>query len=140
MKNLLFTLALLVMAVSAFAQTQLADEWPAMTKARNADNNGWLQTHTTPNMTFIAGNDGSLQNKDWMMGLFKNQKSHKVDFANVKIQQVGDLGVATGISTIVIETLDGKKQSYKDAFTYTLRWYDGKWMFTNFHHTKIEYK
>ena len=80
-------------------------------------------------------------NEDWLMGLFKNQKSQKADITDLNIQQVGDLAVATGISTITAPALDGGKTStYKDAFTYTLRWINKQWMFTNLHHTKIEYK
>ncbi len=140
MKRTSFTLALLLIGATGFAQTKLVDEFPAMMKARSADNKGWIQAHTTPDMTFIAGHDGSVQNKDWLMDLFQNQKSHVADLTNVKIQQSGDLAVATGISNLDIETLDGKKQSYKDAFTYTLRWLNGQWMLTNMHHTKMEYK
>ena len=141
MKAKFFTLALLLISVATFAQTKLVDEFPAMLKARNADAAAYLQTHTTPDMTFIAGHDGSLQNKDWMMSLFKNQKSQAATLSDVKIQQSGDLAVATGISTIVATSLDGSKtNTYKDAFTYTLRWIGGQWMFTNFQHTKIEYK
>jgi len=141
MKNSLFTLALLLISAVAFAQTNLADEWPAMQQARNADVKAFFQARTTPDMTFIAGHDGSLQNKEWLMGLFKNQKSQHAELTNVKIQQVGDLAVVTGLSTIEAILMDGRKPGpYKDAFTYTLRWLDGRWMFTNFHHTKIEYK
>ncbi|GAA4398019.1 hypothetical protein GCM10023187_08090 [Nibrella viscosa] len=139
MKKTLTTLFLLL-SVAAVAQTNLADEFPAMMKARNLDNKAWLQAHTTPDMAFIGGHDGLVHDKDWMLGHFKNQKSHTADLTNVKIQQVGDLAVATGISTLSIETLEGKKQSYKDAFTYTLRWIGGKWMITNLHHTKIDYQ
>ncbi len=146
MKTNLFTLALLLMSAGAMAQTKLADEWSAMLQARNTDVKAFFQARTTPDMTFIAGNDGSLQNKDWLMGLLKNQKSHHADLTNVKIQQVGDLAVVTGLSTLEAVLMDGKKLGpYTDAFTYTLRWLDGngstgQWMFTNFHHTKIEYK
>ncbi|NIJ55486.1 nuclear transport factor 2 family protein [Dyadobacter arcticus] len=147
MKTQTITLALLLMKTVSFAQTNLLDEFPAMMKARNADPINWLHTHTTPDMTFIAGHDGSLQNKDWMMGLLKSQKSHQTEITNLKVHQAGDLAVATGISTITIVALDGGKTStYKDAFTYTLRWMkEGldsvpKWMMTNIHHTKIEYK
>ncbi len=140
MKTKILTLALLLLSAGAFAQTKLADEFPAMMKARNADSEAWLRTHTTPDMTFIAGHDGSLQNKDYLMGLFKNQKSQNAEITNLKIQQVGDLAVATGISTIMAVSLDGSKtNTYKDAFTYTLRWLNnngstGRWMFTNLHH------
>ena len=137
-----FVLFLLMLTSTiSFAQTKLMDEFPAMMKARNADAAGWLGAHTTPDMVFIAGHDGSVQNKDWMLGLFKSQKSQKADISNLKIQQVGDLAVATGISTVETVPLDGSKTNiYKDAFTYTLRWMDGRWMLTNLHHTKIEYK
>lgn len=140
MKTKLLTIILLLMTGSAFAQTKLADEWPALLQARNADVKGFFQARTTPDMTFISGDNGSVQNKDWLLGLFKNQKSQVADLTNVKIQQVGDLAVATGISSINFETLDGQKHTYKDAFTYTLRWINSQWMLTNFHHTKIEYK
>lgn len=146
MTTKLFTLALLLMSAGAMAQTKLADEFPTIMKARNADPEGWLRAHTTTNMTFIAGHDGSLQNKDWMMGLFKTQKSQNAEITNLNIQQAGDLAVATGISTITAVSLDGSKtNTYKDAFTYTLRWLNnngstGRWMFTNLHHTKLEYK
>lgn len=139
--SLLLLLLTSATTVTTFAQTKLMDEFPAMMKARNADAAGWLKAHTTPDMVFIAGHDGSIQNKDWLMGLFKNQKSQKADISNLKIQQVADLAVATGISSIEAVSLDGSKTStYKDAFTYTLRWIDGRWMFTNLHHTKIDYK
>jgi ketosteroid isomerase-like protein len=134
-------LLLLLTSATTFAQTKLMDEFPAMMKARNTDAAGWIKEHTTPDMVFIAGHDGSLHNKEWMLGLFKSQKSHKADISNLAIQQVGDLAVATGVSTIEAVQLDGDKtNTYKDAFTYTLRWIDGRWMFTNLHHTKIEYK
>ena len=120
--------------------TQLADEWPAMLQARNEDVKAFFQDRATPDMTFIAGHDGKVYNKDWLLNLLKNQKSHHTELTDVKIQQVGDLAIATGINTHTVEFLDGKKQSYKDAFTSTLRWIDGKWKFTNLHHTKIEYK
>ncbi len=138
--NSLSLLALLLITVASFAQTKLVDEMPAIMKARNADSEGWLQSHTTPDLTFIGGHDGSLHNKDWMMSLFKTQKSQNADLTNVNVQQAGDLAVATGISTIKTVSLDGSKAGmYKDAFTYTFRWIDSKWMITNIHHTKIEY-
>jgi ketosteroid isomerase-like protein len=140
MKTKLFTLALLLMSAATFAQTNLTDEFPAIMKARNADAQAFFQARTTPDMAFIAGHDGSVQNKDWLMSLFKTQKSQTAEITNLKIQQAGDLAVATGISNLTVELLDGKKQTYKDAFTYTLRWINGQWMFTNLHHTKIEYK
>ena len=146
MKTKLFTLALLLMSAGAFAQTKLADEMPAMMKARNADGEGFFRTRLAPDVAFIAGHDGSLQNKDYIMGLFKNQKQQSAEITNLNIQQAGDLAVATGISTVTAISLDGSKTStYKDAFTYTLRWIEGngaasRWMFTNLHHTKIEYK
>ncbi|MCY7358753.1 MAG: nuclear transport factor 2 family protein [Rudanella sp.] len=122
------------------APTSLLAEFPAMMKARNANPTAFFEERAAPDLAFIAGHDGSVQNKDWLLGLFKNQKSHIADLTNLKIQQVGDLAVVTGISNLAVEFLDGKKQSYKDAFTYTLRWLNGRWMFTNLHHTKIEYK
>ena len=73
------------------APTNLLAEFPAMMKARNADPEGWLRTHTTPDLTFIGGHDGSLQNKDWMMSLFKSQKSQNADLTNVNVQQASDL-------------------------------------------------
>ena len=140
MKTNLVTLALLLINAGSFAQTNLMDEFPAIIKARNVDAKAFFQARTTPDMVFIAGHDGSMQNKDWLLGLFKNQKSQTADITNLKIQQTGDLAVATGISTITAVALDGRKTStYKDAFTYTLRWISGQWMFTNLHHTKLEY-
>ena len=85
MKTNLLTLALLLMSAGCFAQTSLLAEFPAMMKARNADTENWLRTHTTPDLAFIAGHDGSLQNKDWMMGLFKTHKSLTADLANLKV-------------------------------------------------------
>lgn len=146
MKTNLLTLALLLTSLATFAQTNLLDEFSTMMKARNADAEGWLRTHTTPDLTFIAGHDGSVQNKDWMMGLFKTQKSQQAEITNLKVQQAGDLAVATGVSTVTTVALDGGKTStYKDAFTYTFRWMKGQdsvlqWMLTNVHHTKIDYK
>ena len=145
MKKPFLLLSLLLISAASFAQTKLADEFPAIMKARNADPEGYLRAHTTPDMVFIAGHDGSMQNKDWLLSLFKGQKSHHTDITNLKIQQSGDLAVATGISTIAIETTEGKSQSYKDAFTYTLRWLNNngstaQWMLTNMQHTKLEYK
>ena len=146
MKTQTITLAMLLMSAVTMAQTNLLDEFPAMMKARNADPIGWLHTHTAPDVTFIAGHDGSLQNKDWMMGLLKSQKSQQAEITNLKVEQAGDLAVATGISTLTTVALEGGKTStYKDAFTYTLRWMKGhdpvpKWMLTNVHHTKIDYK
>ncbi|WP_020605917.1 nuclear transport factor 2 family protein [Spirosoma spitsbergense] len=121
------------------APTNLLAEFLAMMKARNADPEGWLRTHTTPDLAFIGGHDGSLQNKDWMLGLFKTQKSQTADLTDVKVQQVGDLAISTGISTIKAVGLDGSSHLYKDAFTYTHRWINGQWMITNVHHTKIDY-
>jgi hypothetical protein len=141
MKTPLFLLALLLMSAGAFAQTNLMDEFPALMKARNADAVTFFQARLAPDVAFIAGHDGSLKNKDYTMGLFKNQKSQTAEITNLNIQQAGDLAVATGISTITAIALDGSKTStYKDAFTYTLRWTNGQWLFTNLHHTKIEYK
>ena len=141
MKTNLVTLALLLMSAGAMAQTNLTDEFSAIMKARNADAKAFFEARTTPDMVFIAGHDGSMQNKDWLLGLFKNQKSQTADITNLKIQQTGDLAVATGISTITAVALDGSKTStYKDAFTYTMRWISGQWLFTNLHHTKLEYK
>ena len=140
MKTQLFAFVLLLIAAGAFAQTSLADEWPALLKARNANPTAFFQERATPDLAFIAGHDGSVQNKDWLLGLLKNQKSHTATLINLKIQQAGDLAVATGISDLLVELQDGKKGTYKDAFTYTMRWINGKWMFTNLHHTKIEYK
>jgi ketosteroid isomerase-like protein len=141
MKTTFSLLALLLISAGAFAQTNLTDEFPAIMKARNADAKAFFEARTTPDMVFIAGHDGSVQNKDWLMGLFKTQKSQTAEITNLNIQQTGDLAVATGISTITAIALDGGKTStYKDAFTYTLRWMNGQWMFTNLHHTKIEYR
>ena len=140
MKTPISLLVLLLISAGAFAQTSLRDEWEKMHQARNADVVGFMQERTTPNLTFIAGHDGSVQNKDWLMSLLKNQKSHKTDITNLTIQQAGDLAVATGVSTLNAEFLDGKKGIYKDAFTYTLRWIQDKWMITNIHHTKVDYK
>jgi ketosteroid isomerase-like protein len=122
------------------APTNLLAEFPAMMKARNADPEGWLRTHTTPDLVFIGGHDGSLQNKDWMMNLFKTQKSQNAELTSVTVQQAGDLAVATGVSTIKTVSTDGSKTStYKDAFTYTFRWMNSQWMISNVHHTKIDY-
>lgn len=140
MKRQLILSALLLTGTAAFAQTKVADEYPAMMQARNADGAAFFQTRTTPDVVFIAGHDGSTQNKDWLMGLFKNQKSQKADITDLKIQQAGDLAVATGISTITVVSNEGKTGVYKDAFTYIMRWIGGQWMFTNLHHTKIDYK
>jgi ketosteroid isomerase-like protein len=140
MKTLVF-LAFVLSSPSTFAQTKVADEYTAMMQARNTDAVSFFQTRTTPDLTFITGHDGTVQNKEWLMGLLKGQKSHKADITNLKIQQAGDLAVATGISTITAVSLDGAKTgTYKDAFTYIMRWIEGKWMFTNLHHTRIEYK
>ena len=122
------------------APTNLLAEFPAMMKARNADTEGWLRTHTTPDLAFIAGLDGSLKNKDWMMGLFKTHKSLTAEFENLNVQQAGDLAIATGISTITAVGTDGSTHVYKDAFTYTHRWLNSQWMITNIQHTKIEYQ
>jgi ketosteroid isomerase-like protein len=140
MKRYLFCLLVLLVCTSSFAQTKLIDEFPALMKARNADIVGYMKTHTAPTMTFIAGHDGSFQNRDWLLGLLSGQKSNTADVTNLSIQQSGDLGVATGVSTMTAVAADGKTGIYKDAFTYTLRWIDGKWMFTNIQHTKIDYK
>lgn len=141
MKTKCLAFALLLLSAATFAQTKLADELPALVQARNANAQTFFQERLTPDVVFIAGHDGSSQNKDYLMGLFKNQKSQTAALSDVKIQQSGDLAVATGISTIVASSLDGSKtNTYKDAFTYTLRWIGGKWMFTNLHHTKLEYK
>ncbi|UFH53217.1 nuclear transport factor 2 family protein [Spirosoma sp. KNUC1025] len=140
MKTQSFTFLLLFVSVVAAAQTKLADEFPAMVKARNADALGYLRAHTTPDMVFVAGHDGSVHNKEWLMNLLTGQKSHTVDISDLKIQQVNDLAVATGISALTAVSKEGKTGYYKDAFTYTLRWIDGQWMLTNIHHTKIDYK
>ena len=140
MKTKLFTLALLLISAGSFAQTNLMDEFPAIMEARNADAKAFFEARTTSDMVFIAGHNGSVQNKDYVMSLFKNQKSQTAEMADMKIQQAGDLAVATGISTIMAIGLDGKTGTYKDAFTYTFRWMAGRWMLTNMHHTKIEYK
>ena len=114
-------------------------------KARNTDAEGFFRTRLAPDVGFIAGHNGSLQNKDYVMNLFKAQKSQTADLSNVNIQQAGDLAVVTGISTVNSVFPDGKTNTYKDAFTYTLRWQKGdgaapRWLFTNLHHTKIEYR
>lgn len=140
MKTKLFTLVLLLMSAGAFAQTNLLTEFPAMMKARNANPKGWIDAYTTPDMTFIAGHDGSLQNKEWMMGLFAQQKSQNAEITNLKVRQASDLAVATGISTIKAVGNDGSDHVYKDAFTYTFRWIGEKWMITDVQHTMIEYK
>ncbi len=140
MKTNLFTLALLLISAASFAQTNLLTEFPTIMKARNADPKGWLDAHTTPDMTFIAGHDGSLQNKEWMMGLFAQQKSQTSEVTNLKVKQAADLAVATGISTIKAVGNDGSDHVYNDAFTYTFRWLGEKWMITDVQHTMIEYK
>lgn len=140
MKTILLFIALSLTSAASFAQTQLVDEYPAIMKARNADAKAFFEARSTPDMVFIAGHNGSVQNKDYVMGLFKNQKSQTAEMADLKIQQAGDLAVATGISTITAIGLDGKTGTYKDAFTYTFRWMTGVWMLTNMHHTKMEYK
>jgi ketosteroid isomerase-like protein len=141
MKTTFLCLAGLLLSAGLFAQTKLADEFPALMKARNADAEGFFRTRLAPDVTFIAGHNGSLQNKDYVMSLFNAQKQQAAEVTNLNIQQAGDLAVATGISSTTALSLDGGKTStYKDAFTYTLRWIGGKWLFTNLHHTKIEYK
>jgi ketosteroid isomerase-like protein len=123
------------------APTSLMSEFPALMKARNADAKAFFETRLAPDVAFVAGHDGSLQNKDYVMSLFKAQKQQSAELTNLKIQQVGDLAVATGVSTVTAVSLDGSKTStYKDAFTYTLRWINNQWLFTNLHHAKIEYK
>jgi ketosteroid isomerase-like protein len=124
----------------ATTPTSLLTEWPALLKARNADPTAFFQERATPDMTFSAGHDGSLHDKAWVLGLFKNQKTHTAVISNLTIQQSGDLAVATGVSDLAVEFQDGKKGTYKDAFTYTHRWQNGRWMLTNIHHTKMEYK
>lgn len=124
----------------ASTPTDLLAEFPAMMRARNADTKGWLDAHTTPDMTFIAGHDGSLQNKEWMLGLFAQQKSQNAEITNLKVKQASDLAVATGISTIKAVGNDGSNHIYKDAFTYTFRWLNAQWMLTDIQHTPIEYK
>jgi ketosteroid isomerase-like protein len=65
----------------------------------------------------------------------------KTEITNLNIQQAGNLAVATGISSTTALPLDGSQTNvYKDAFTYTLRCIGGNWLFTNLHHTKIDYK
>jgi ketosteroid isomerase-like protein len=141
--NLIFP-ALLLFSASVFAQTNLVDEFPAMIKARNDDAESFFRTRLAPNVTFIAGHNGSLHNKNYVMSLFKAQKQQSAEITNLNIQQVGDLAVVTGISTVNSVFPNGKTGTYKDAFTYTLRWQNGdgaapRWLFTNLHHTKIEY-
>jgi ketosteroid isomerase-like protein len=141
MKTPLLFLALLLISTATFAQTKLVDEFPALIKARNADAETFFRTRLAPNVVFIAGHDGSLQNKDYVMSRFKVQKQQTAEVTNLNIQQAGDLAVATGISSTTAMSLDGSKiNTYKDAFTYTLRWQNGMWLFTNLHHTKIDYK
>ncbi|QHV95736.1 hypothetical protein [Spirosoma endbachense] len=48
--------------------------------------------------------------------------------------------MATGVSSMTAVAADGKTGIYKDAFTNTLRCLDGKWMFTNSQHPKIDYQ
>ena len=140
MKTQIILVALLLLGTATFAQTKLADEFPAMLKARNSDVISYFQTNSTPGLIFIAGNDGSIQNKEWLMNLLRNNKNQTTEIANLNIQQAGDLAVATGVSTIKVVSNEGKTSVYKDAFTYTMRWIGGQWMFTNIHHTKIDYK
>ena len=145
MKTILLCFAALLMSAATFAQTKLADEFPALMKARNTDAEGFFRTRLAPDVSFIAGHNGSLQNKDYVMNLFKAQKNQTTDLSNLNIQQAADLAVVTGISTINSVFPDGKTGTYKDAFTYTLRWQNGngaapRWLFTNLHHTKIEYR
>lgn len=89
MKTTLLSLALLLFSTASFAQTKLADEYPAMMQARNADAAAFFQPRTTPDLVFIAGHDGSTHDKDWLMGLFKNQKSQKADITDLKTQRSG---------------------------------------------------
>lgn len=140
MKTPVLVLALLFISAATFAQTKLVDEFPALIKARNADAETFFRTRLAPDVTFIAGHDGSLRNKDYVISVSKAQKSQTAEITNLNIQQAGDLAIATGVSTVKSVLPDGKTGIYKDAFTYTLRWQSGMWLFTNLHHTKMEYK
>ena len=145
MKIKLLTLALLLISAATFAQTKLADEFPAMIKARNADAEVFFRTRLAPDVAFIAGHDGLLRNKNYVIGVSKAQKQQTAEITNLNIRQAGDLAIATGISTVKSVFPDGRTGTYKDAFTYTLRWQNGdgaapRWLFTDLHHTKIEYQ
>ena len=61
MKTPFLSLALLLLSAASFAQTKLADEYPALMQTRNADAAAFFQARTTPDVVFIAGHDGSRQ-------------------------------------------------------------------------------
>lgn len=142
MKKILFTPVILVSiwGQSLFAQTDLKKAFDQNSTTFDKDPVGWVQK-LPENVRFFGG-DGPIFNKEQTLELVKRTASGKSTsfFADLRVKQSGNLGVASGIRTHELVFANGLKMSWKDAFTYTFEWQNNQWVNTEMQHTKLDYQ
>ena len=142
MKKLLitFNILLTLWGQGAFAQTDLKKAFDENANDFDKDAVGWVQ-RLPENVRFFGG-DGRIFNKEQTFELAKRTASGKStsSFADLRVKQSGNLGVASGIRTHELVFANDLKMSWKDAFTYTFEWQNNQWINTEMQHTKLDYQ
>ena len=133
MKNTLFTLALLLISLGAFAQsTDTAEVKAALDEflAENAASSyNFFQNRLTPDFRFINAR-GAISSRADVLKNYEADKSKgtKSEVSDVKIFRSGDLAVVSGIHNF---------SGWRTGFTYTMEKQKGRWMFAASEHTPV---
>jgi hypothetical protein len=139
MKKYLFTLILFAFAVISFGQTAFTEaKCTELLQRLEKDPVGFFKTECDPELTFINGN-GKLISRTELITIYTNAShKNKREISNLKVRQVGDVGIVTGLLTQISisksnpETIVG---IYKGAFTYTFLQKNDKWLMTSAQHS-----
>jgi hypothetical protein len=124
MKNALFTLALLLISLGAFAQTAFTKATlDAILQDYQKNPHSFFERNCSPDFRYIS-TDGSFQYFQEILNASVNDKIVANEIQDQRIIQSGDVAVVSGI-----HVQERPTYTRRVAVTYTFQRQNGRWMF-----------